>query len=83
MQFSLGKFADRWSQASITLCVIYSCACTLTLLTGWGGTGAAAFIGAWGTFPIMLAAAIMLWPVIIDPSFTSATGINDYVLSPR
>jgi diguanylate cyclase (GGDEF)-like protein/PAS domain S-box-containing protein len=70
MQSTLGKFADRWAQTSFTLCVLYSIACTLALAMGWGGVATAEYIGAWGTFPLMVAAAIMLWPVITDASLT-------------
>src|SRR4051812_37106849 len=52
MQFSLGKFADRWARVSITLCVLYSIVCALALATGWGGEATAGYIGAWGTMPI-------------------------------
>jgi diguanylate cyclase (GGDEF)-like protein/PAS domain S-box-containing protein len=70
MQFSLGKFADRWARISITLCVLYSIACALALAMGWGGEATAGYIGAWGTMPIEVAVALMLWPVITDPELT-------------
>ena len=72
MQSSLGKFADRWAQTSFALCVLYSIACALALATGWGGTATAEYIGAWGTFPVEIAAALMLWPVITDDQLTRA-----------
>jgi diguanylate cyclase (GGDEF)-like protein/PAS domain S-box-containing protein len=72
MSFSLGKFADRRAPAFIVLGVIYSVACALALATGWGGGSTSEYIGAWGTFPLMIGAALMLWPVI-----------NDATLAPR
>jgi len=70
MQFSLGKFADRWARISITLCVIYSIVCALAMAMGWGGEATAEYIGAWGTMPIEVAVALMLWPVITDAELT-------------
>src|SRR5262245_23178837 len=70
MSFSLAKFADRWARASFTLCVLYSIACALALVLGWGGKPVAEFIGAWGTFPVEIAAGLMLWPVICDATLT-------------
>jgi diguanylate cyclase (GGDEF)-like protein/PAS domain S-box-containing protein len=71
MQFSLGKFADRWARISITLCVIYSIVCALALGMGWGGAATSEYIGAWGTMPIEAAVALMLWPVITDAELSS------------
>src|SRR5678816_4151691 len=71
MQFSLGKFADRWARISIALCVLYSVACALALAMGWGGEATAAYIGAWGTMPIEAAVALMLWPVVTDAELSS------------
>ena len=68
MAFSLAKFADRWARTSVNLSLIYSGVCAATLIAGWGGVQAAEFIGAWGTFPLMLATGLMLWPVITDQS---------------
>jgi diguanylate cyclase (GGDEF)-like protein/PAS domain S-box-containing protein len=70
MSSAIGKIANRWTQTAIMLCVIYSVACAMTLFFNWGGEPMAAQIGAWGTLPLMLVAAIMLWPVIRDATLS-------------
>ena len=70
MRFDLGKFADRWAKQSGLLCLVYSLACTLLILTGWGGQALSEFLGAWGTYPLVAATVLMLWPVISDVSLT-------------
>jgi diguanylate cyclase (GGDEF)-like protein/PAS domain S-box-containing protein len=52
------------------LCLIYCFACTVMLLTGWGGEAVLDFLGAWGTYPLVAATVLMLWPVITDGSLT-------------
>src|SRR5689334_16254427 len=66
MGFSLGSLIDLWSRVAIAGCVVYACAISFVLLAGWGGAGFAAWIGAWGTFPIMLAMLAFMWPVITN-----------------
>ena len=70
MTFSLAKFADRRARTLIILSLIYSGVCAAVLFAGWGGEEAAEFIGAWGTYPLVLATGLMLWPVITDTSLT-------------
>jgi diguanylate cyclase (GGDEF)-like protein/PAS domain S-box-containing protein len=64
MGFSLGSLVDRWSRPAIAGCIAYGCAISVVLLAGWGGAEVAAWIGAWGTFPIMLVMLALMWPVI-------------------
>ena len=68
MSFSLGKFVDHRAPVFMLLGVLYSIACAMALALGWGGAAGAEYIGAWGTFPLMISAGLMLWPVINDAS---------------
>src|ERR1044072_3659879 len=70
MAISLDKFNDRWGRTLVILSLVYSAACAVVVFTGWGGQKAAEFIGAWGTFPLMIVAALVLWPVVVDPMQT-------------
>jgi len=70
MAISLDKFNDRWGRTLVILSLVYSAACAAVVFTGWGGQKAAEFIGAWGTFPLMIVAALVLWPVVVDPMQT-------------
>ncbi len=70
MAFSLDKFAGRWGRTLVILSLVYSVACAAVVFAGWGGQAAAGFVGAWGTFPLMIVAALVLWPVIVDPMQT-------------
>ena len=67
MAFSLDKFAGRWGRTLVILSLVYSAACAAVVFTGWGGQAAAGAVGAWGTFPLMIVAGLVLWPVIVDP----------------
>jgi diguanylate cyclase (GGDEF)-like protein/PAS domain S-box-containing protein len=63
-------FVERWAPSAFGLCLVYSAVCTLALVLGWGGEPMAEFIGAWGTFPLIAVAGILLWPVLVDTSLT-------------
>jgi diguanylate cyclase (GGDEF)-like protein/PAS domain S-box-containing protein len=71
MGFSLGSWLDRWSREAIAGCVLYAAAISVILLAGWGGESVAAWISAWGTFPIMGLLLLMFWPVITDRTLSS------------
>jgi diguanylate cyclase (GGDEF)-like protein/PAS domain S-box-containing protein len=91
MGFSLGSSVERWARLAIAGCVVYGCAVSIVLLAGWGGESMAAWIGAWGTFPIMLTMLALLWPVITDRGLSVlrrrafqllfAAGILDFIAS--
>ena len=66
MAFSLGNFLDHRSRLVIALCVLYSVACGVALLSGVGGEAVAGLISAWGSFPLILVIGAFLWPVITD-----------------
>jgi diguanylate cyclase (GGDEF)-like protein/PAS domain S-box-containing protein len=66
MGSALGSLVDRWSRHAIAGCVVYGCFVSVVLLAGWGGESVAAWIGAWGTFPILLVMLALLWPVITN-----------------
>jgi diguanylate cyclase (GGDEF)-like protein/PAS domain S-box-containing protein len=66
MGSALGSLVDRWSRHAIAGCVVYGCLVSVVLLAGWGGESVAGWIGAWGTFPILLVMLAMLWPVITN-----------------
>jgi len=66
MGSSLGSFVERWSRPAVAGCIVYGCLISLVLLAGWGGESVAAWIGAWGTFPIMITMLLLMWPVIRD-----------------
>ena len=70
MGLSLRKFADRWAQTSIVACTAYTFVCAAVLFTGWGGERVVEFAGAFGTFPLLFAVMLMLWPVVTDPTLT-------------
>ncbi|HET9473347.1 MAG TPA: hypothetical protein VFO82_05605, partial [Steroidobacteraceae bacterium] len=70
MPLELGKLVDRWSRHAGALCLIYCLASSMMLLAGWGGEAVLDFVGAWGTYPLMAAAMLMLWPVVTDASLT-------------
>jgi diguanylate cyclase (GGDEF)-like protein/PAS domain S-box-containing protein len=70
MGISLRKFADRWAQASIVACAVYTLLCALVLFTGWGGAHLKELAGTFGTFPLLAAIALMLWPVVTDPTLS-------------
>jgi diguanylate cyclase (GGDEF)-like protein/PAS domain S-box-containing protein len=71
MRISLRSLIDRWSRVAIVSCVAYGCVISAVLLAGWGGAGFAEWIGAWGTFPIMFAMLVMMWPVITDRALSA------------
>ncbi len=91
MSLSLRSNVERWSRPAIAGCVLYGCAISVILLSGWGGGTVAARIGAWGTFPIMITMLVMMWPVITDHALSSrrrtaykllfAAGILDAIAS--
>jgi diguanylate cyclase (GGDEF)-like protein/PAS domain S-box-containing protein len=66
MGFSLGSSVDRWSRPAIAGCIAYGCAISVVLLAGWGGESVGAWIGAWGTFPIMIVMLALMWPVVTN-----------------
>jgi diguanylate cyclase (GGDEF)-like protein/PAS domain S-box-containing protein len=66
MSLSLGSFFNRWSRALIAGAVVYSFAMAAVLLSGWGGEPVAAWISAWGNFPLMGLMLAMAWQVIRD-----------------
>src|SRR4051812_47718604 len=70
MAFSLSTFLARWSRLAIALCITYSAACAFVSLSGWGGETLAAFLGAWGSFPLIAIIAVFLWPVVTDKSLS-------------
>src|SRR5688572_1009539 len=70
MTFSLARFADRWAPTSLNLSLLYSGVCAAALFADFGGEEAAEFIGAWGTYPLVLVTGLLLWPVINDMSLT-------------
>jgi diguanylate cyclase (GGDEF)-like protein/PAS domain S-box-containing protein len=71
MKFSPGNLSARWSVTAITLGVIYTGACALTLVYGLGGDGVADFIGAWGRFPLMILAVFMLGGLSFDATLSN------------
>ena len=66
----LQRFVARHSRLLVVLGAIYSCACALSLLTGFGGERVAQFAGAWGTFPLSFAILVMLWPSLSHPALS-------------
>jgi diguanylate cyclase (GGDEF)-like protein/PAS domain S-box-containing protein len=66
MAFSLGNLRDRAWRAVILLCIAYSAICGFVILSGWGGTGAAEFVSAWGNFPLIGIVGVYVWPLLHD-----------------
>ena len=76
MSLSLGTFFDRWSRVLIAGAVAYAVALAVIVLSGWGGEGVAAWISAWGNFPLMALMLTMAWPVIRDPAVQEAALVS-------
>jgi len=70
MNSFVARIVSRWAGAAFALSVVYSAACVLVLITGWGGSEAAEYIGAWGTFPVSIAICLVLWPSMVDPGLS-------------
>jgi diguanylate cyclase (GGDEF)-like protein/PAS domain S-box-containing protein len=70
MGFSLGTWVDRGSRFAVAGCVLYGCVISTVLLAGWGGEEVAAWIGAWGNFPIIIVMLALMWPVISNREIT-------------
>jgi diguanylate cyclase (GGDEF)-like protein/PAS domain S-box-containing protein len=66
MSESLTSLLDRWSRAVIAACVVYALVMAAFVLAGWGGDDTAAWISAWGNFPIVAVLLVMFLPVITD-----------------
>ena len=62
------NLADRLAPPAIATCVIFSCACVLTLTFGWGGSSATEAISAWASLPLISVVALLMLPVLTDPS---------------
>jgi diguanylate cyclase (GGDEF)-like protein/PAS domain S-box-containing protein len=70
MSPSLSSLLDRWSRAVIAACVSYALGISVILVAGWGGEDMAAWISAWGNFPLIAVVLVMLWPVIRDATLS-------------
>jgi diguanylate cyclase (GGDEF)-like protein/PAS domain S-box-containing protein len=57
---------DRWSRAAIAACVIYTLVMAAFLLLHRGGDETAAWISAWGNFPIIAVALVLFAPLLRD-----------------
>ncbi|MBC7973828.1 MAG: hypothetical protein H7138_02500, partial [Myxococcales bacterium] len=64
------NLVDRWSPTAMWLCIVYSLMCLVALNFGFGEQ-IANFIGAWGSFPIIITLLVLLWPVMTDRALTS------------
>jgi diguanylate cyclase (GGDEF)-like protein/PAS domain S-box-containing protein len=71
MRFSLANFAARWGQTFVVLSLVYSIACSLVLLTGWGGEGFVDFVGAWGNLPLVVIVTLAILPVVQDSTLSA------------
>jgi diguanylate cyclase (GGDEF)-like protein/PAS domain S-box-containing protein len=71
MPSSMFRFSQRGSRVLLMLCVIYTLACALELVVGWGGEKSANFIGAWGAVPLMLTGALFLWGAAGNDALTT------------
>ena len=62
----MGSFFDRWARSLLVGSVLYAVLMAIALLAKWGGEPAAAWISAWGNFPLMAVMLLMALPVIRD-----------------
>jgi diguanylate cyclase (GGDEF)-like protein/PAS domain S-box-containing protein len=62
----LTSLLDRWSRAAIAACVIYTLVMAAFLLLDWGGAETAAWISAWGNFPIVAVVLVLYVPMLRD-----------------
>jgi diguanylate cyclase (GGDEF)-like protein/PAS domain S-box-containing protein len=66
MSGSFTSLLDRWSRAAIAACVIYTLVMAAFLLMDWGGDETAAWISAWGNFPIVAVVLVLFAPLLRD-----------------
>jgi diguanylate cyclase (GGDEF)-like protein/PAS domain S-box-containing protein len=71
MNALIGRIVARWAGLAFAISVIYSGACILVMLSGWGGPSAVEFIGAWGSLPVSAAICVVLWPSLVDPKLSA------------
>jgi len=63
------KFANwmaRAARPTLIVSAIWSVSCASAMVFGWGGDAVRDVIAAWGSFPVSVAIALLMWPVIFD-----------------
>jgi diguanylate cyclase (GGDEF)-like protein/PAS domain S-box-containing protein len=66
MNSKIAIWMVRWSRPTLIVSAIYSVLCSAAMMLGWGGDPVRDWIAAWGSFPVSLLIAAILWPVITD-----------------
>jgi diguanylate cyclase (GGDEF)-like protein/PAS domain S-box-containing protein len=70
MNPNLVNLLTRWSRPTLIVAAIYSAICAAAMTFGVGGDTVRDFIAAWGSFPVSIIIAVLMWPVIRDPALT-------------
>jgi diguanylate cyclase (GGDEF)-like protein/PAS domain S-box-containing protein len=66
MNSKIATWMVRWSRPTLVVSAVYSVLCSAAMILGWGGDPVRDWIAAWGSFPVSVVIAAILWPVITD-----------------
>jgi diguanylate cyclase (GGDEF)-like protein/PAS domain S-box-containing protein len=68
MNANFANLMTRWSRPTLIVSAIYSAVCAAAMTFSVGGVPVRDFIAAWGSFPVSIIIAVLMWPVIRDES---------------
>ena len=68
MNENFANLMTRWSRPTLIVSAIYSAICAAAMTFSVGGAPVRDFIAAWGSFPVSIIIAVLMWPVIRDQS---------------
>lgn len=60
----------RWARPTLIVSAIWSVLCAAAMVFGWGGEGVRNWLAAWGSFPVSVAIAALMVPIIRDRGLT-------------
>src|ERR1044071_3836023 len=60
----------RWSRPTLIVSAIYSAVCAAAMTMGVGGAPVRDYIAAWGSFPVSIVIAVLMWPLIKDANLS-------------